>query len=199
MALKTLVKVGEVNNLSDARYCAGMGVELIGFQLENDHEKFVDQNTYKAITGWLEGVKFVGEFESSSFESIQEAHKNYEFDFVQVADPSIVEEVKKLEIPVILKTNLQDWEALPKTLDADYLLVESEKEQLSDDDKVKLEEVAQSLPVILGFGLEADSVADLLDNSAIKGIALKGGEEIRPGYKDFDELADILEAIEEEY
>ena len=31
----------------------------------------------------------------------------------------------------------------------------------------------------------------------LKGIALKGGDEQRPGWKDLDELIDILEALEE--
>ena len=33
MALNTLTAVTEINNLSDARYCAGMGVDIIGFNL----------------------------------------------------------------------------------------------------------------------------------------------------------------------
>ena len=31
----------------------------------------------------------------------------------------------------------------------------------------------------------------------LKGIALKGGDEQRPGWKDMDALIDILEALEE--
>ncbi len=33
MALKTIVKVGNITNLSDARYCAVMGVDMLGFCL----------------------------------------------------------------------------------------------------------------------------------------------------------------------
>ena len=29
MPLKTFVKVGNITNLSDARYCAGMGVDML--------------------------------------------------------------------------------------------------------------------------------------------------------------------------
>jgi phosphoribosylanthranilate isomerase len=32
MPLKTFVKVGCITNLSDARYCAGMGVDMLGFR-----------------------------------------------------------------------------------------------------------------------------------------------------------------------
>ena len=44
--LKTIVKVSEVNNLSDARYCAGMGVEYIGFSMDN-----VPFEKYKEMRG----------------------------------------------------------------------------------------------------------------------------------------------------
>ena len=70
MGLKTLVKVGEVSNLSDARYCAGMGVELIGFNLDKSSANYVSIETFTAITGWIEGVEFVAEFENSSLEEI---------------------------------------------------------------------------------------------------------------------------------
>jgi hypothetical protein len=49
--------------------------------------------------------------------------------------------------------------------------------------------------------LEADagSTADsLLNNSHIKGIVLKGGHEEKPGLKNYDQLAIILEALEED-
>ena len=52
--------------------------------------------------------------------------------------------------------------------------------------------------MILGVGIAADSVHKTLEELQLNGIALAGGEEIKPGLKDFDELADILEALETE-
>jgi phosphoribosylanthranilate isomerase len=70
--------------------------------------------------------------------------------------------------------------------------------RLDDKFKAKSMEIAENHKILLGFGVEADNVLDLIDSSSISGIALKGGDEIKPGYKDFDALADILEAIEVE-
>jgi hypothetical protein len=53
--LKTKVKVSSIENLSDARYCAGMGVEWLGFPLAMPLEKFAE------IRNWLAGVQIVGE------------------------------------------------------------------------------------------------------------------------------------------
>jgi len=37
---------------------------------------------------------------------------------------------------------------------------------------------------------------ELVEETGVKGIEMEGGEEIKPGLKDFDELAEILEALE---
>ena len=46
MALKTSVIINEVINLSDARYCAGMGVDYIGFRIDENHDKYVDLENF---------------------------------------------------------------------------------------------------------------------------------------------------------
>ena len=38
MSLKCFVKVGSVNNLSDARYFSAMNVDLIGFKLDENNK-----------------------------------------------------------------------------------------------------------------------------------------------------------------
>ena len=58
--------------------------------------------------------------------------------------------------------------------------------------------LAKSIQVILGSGISAFNVKKLVDDLGLFGISLEGGEEIKPGLKDFDELADILEELEVE-
>ena len=77
--LKTFVKVGEINNLSDARYCAGMGVQLLGFVMSNPNRKSLSKEEYTAITQWLEGPKFVGEFIDATDEQVLESHNALNF------------------------------------------------------------------------------------------------------------------------
>ena len=47
MGLRTSVIVNGVNNLSDARYCAGMGVDVIGFNLKLDDPNRVQPQMLK--------------------------------------------------------------------------------------------------------------------------------------------------------
>ncbi|MGB3586848.1 MAG: hypothetical protein WBA23_09925, partial [Tunicatimonas sp.] len=78
MALKTTVKVGSINNLSDARYCAGIGVDILGFCFESSHEKFIEPTTFLALSEWLSGVQYMAEFPTYSFQQIEETLALYE-------------------------------------------------------------------------------------------------------------------------
>jgi hypothetical protein len=55
---------------------------------------------------------------------------------------------------------------------------------------------SSALPVLLKVNTK-EGIQKLNDRSNIKGLALSGSAEIRPGFKSYDELADILEALEE--
>ena len=72
-------------------------------------------------------------------------------------------------------------------------------EQYDENTVDRLRKISQTFPVLLGGNLQPDSVVSLMEKTQCKGIALKGSEEIKPGFKDYDELAEILEILEEEY
>ena len=56
MSLKCFVKVGSVNNLSDARYFSAMNVNLIGFKLTDKNEDSVNLDSLNQIKNWISGV-----------------------------------------------------------------------------------------------------------------------------------------------
>ena len=53
-----------------------------------------------------------------------------------------------------------------------------------------------SLQVLVGGGILKQDLDSILRNASVKGIALKGSKEDNTGFKDYDELADILEELE---
>lgn len=183
MALKTLVKVGEVNNLSDARFCAGMGVELLGFSLKHPERKIISKEEYVAITGWLSGPLMVGEFIDASDQEILDLDVDLTFDYIQTNDPNQANRLKEQGKKVIFL--LQD--SFVPQVNVDYVLVES---------GIDIDALSDQHEVLLGTEIEVSKLDALLSSEKVSGINLKGGDEIRPGYKDFDELADILEALE---
>lgn len=195
MALKTFVKVSGINNLSDARYCSGMEVDQLGFSIQEDGPNYTDPEKFKEIKGWLSGVAYVGEIEADSTKSITDVVKDYELDALQVANKRQVLDAQATGLPVILKTDVSmiTVDTLSDLKDkVSYFLIESVYAgEVSPD----ILELTSQFPIVLGYGFDADTVVSLT-SYGIKGVALKGGEEISPGLRDFDEMMDILEALE---
>ena len=60
----------------------------------------------------------------------------------------------------------------------------------------QLETFGTNLSVYLSNGFDASTVNSIVEKTGCTGIVLRGSSEIRPGYKDYDELADMLETLE---
>ncbi|KOF03665.1 hypothetical protein OB69_05050 [Roseivirga seohaensis subsp. aquiponti] len=192
MALRTFVKVSGINNLSDARYCAGMEVNQLGFEIEENASNYTDIQKYKEITEWLSGVEYVGEI-SSAHSVIKAVIEGYQLDAIQVEHIDQINEALETGLAVSFLAHDMDsvkaaWETSGKKLA--YILLDA-----SEIDQAMLNTLSKDIPVVLASGFTAETVTELA-KSDLKGIAIQGGNEIRPGYKDFDEMADILETLE---
>ncbi|WKN44645.1 phosphoribosylanthranilate isomerase [Tunicatimonas pelagia] len=204
MALKTTVKVGSINNLSDARYCAGIGVDILGFCFESTHEKFIEPTAFLAISEWLSGVQYMAEFPTYSFQQIEESLALYEkVQHIQTDNSPELPFLQSRKESASLSLDAGKYKSLGEIADTlqdchqevTYFVLENphNSANLTLDDALHL---AEQYPILLGFGITPENILSLVDNSAIAGIALKGSEEIKPGYKDFDDLAEILEVLE---
>jgi phosphoribosylanthranilate isomerase len=198
MALKTLVKVSNITNLSDARYCAGMGVEMIGFVMDKFSVDYTSPEKMKEIKSWVAGVLVVGETQSADYEEIKSYVDTYEIDILQISEAALLPQIADLGKPIILKLEfesafLEDYLERYSQF-VEFFLVDGS--ELSDFARYTIKEYAFKYPIVLDFGIDAENVVELVDEMNLHGIALKGTNEIRPGYKDYDELRDILEMIE---
>ncbi|MFC2185841.1 phosphoribosylanthranilate isomerase [Fulvivirgaceae bacterium LMO-SS25] len=197
MALKTFVKISDVSNLSDARYCAGMLVNYMGFNIDSSSSKAINVDEFTAISSWLAGVDFVGEFISDDATQIIETAKAYDIQIVETIHPQIVAQLKNDGLSVILKISN---DSVPELLSADNLASDYIHVYSNDFDAEidlgQLGKLNEICPVLLGYGITPDNIIELVDSGKISGIAMAGGDEIKPGYKDYDELADILEPLE---
>lgn len=205
MALSTFVKISGITNLSDARYCAGMYVDLLGFSIEERSEKYITPSQFDEITGWVSGLEFVGEFESYKSTQILETLENYPS--VKWIEHERIEPLAELEgkgFGLIYKMDLEEVRHI-ELLVADKLNesgiifhITSTHEELDEEDKEAIRLLSKNCKVILGMGITSSTVENLISELNLYGISLTGSEEIKPGLKDFDELADILEALEVE-
>ena len=197
--LKTTIKVSNLNNLSDARYCAGMGVEMLGFSMDE-----LDFDKFKEMRGWLAGVQIVGETDSKDISTIIDLVEKYQPDYLEVSDWENVIEIQRIGKPIILKIDFATAN-LPALFQAtkanvEYFVLENSDEFSVIDDATlsQIDAWSFQFPIVLGFGIKESNANDLLEQTQLTGFALKGGNEIRPGIADNEELMNILEILETE-
>ena len=182
MPLKTLVKIGGVTNLSDARYCAGMGVDMLGIRVIPGQVSYLAPQQFQEIRGWISGPLIVAElYGITQREELTSILENYKPDMLEVG-LSELEILSTLPLPYIL--NLGDDDHVNHiSIQPDFILCRSPEINLN------------SVPLIL----EVESQAQVnlaLSNPRVKGVAMNGSPEVRPGLKDYNILAEILEQLE---
>lgn len=211
--LKTNIKASQISNLTDARYFAAWGVEWLGFCFDFGQDGYIAPQEVKAIKEWVVGPKIVGEFGAGqSLEEIQKYTSILKFDMIQVGPFADLELIKQLDVPVIksfLIESLEDLSDLPHQLEQfspflDFAILDFNKNNINWE-SIKadatalalLEELTAKNLVMLHIPLaNAEELEEIREELNIYGFCLQGGAEERVGYKSFDELDDIFEALE---
>ncbi len=199
MGLKAIVKVSSVTNLSDARYCAGMGVEMLGFDINPESQEYIDPVKFQEITGWVAGVKLVGDAHGLSEDAIRSQLVQYELDCLEISDLNLLTSLQNTGVSFIVK--VQNADELGEVLalsdnnpSIEYLFLEAKMASYLS----QIEDFTSSTAILIGYEVSPEEAKEFSGKGNIKGFVLKGSNEIKPGFKDYDELADILEALDEE-
>ena len=182
MPLKTFVKVGSITNLSEARYCAGMGVDLLGFCTINGKESYLAPPQFQEIRGWITGPQIVAEIYGLQSEAeLESILSDYKPDYLEMG-PKELELLTDVPLPFILSSN------------GDGVFADQRK----TPSYVLLKDLAiNTLPYPVLIEVQSlEEVQRVLDSPNTSGIAMNGGPEIRPGLKEYEALADILELLD---
>ena len=190
MQQRPLVYVSRITNLSDARYCAGMGVDLLGFVIDPSDPDYVSPETYQQLIGWVAGPERVVEVGLATF------------------DESVLREHYAPQYIHITANRLKDW---PQS--SAKLIVETPYAWLSelgtqrsgrqdiafilvpDLDHPVPSNVVTSIPLLTGIRPIQGPARMLLEHTGAAGIALQGSRETAPGLKDYDHLSQVLEEL----
>ncbi len=186
MSLKTKVKACNITNLSDARYCAGMGVDWLSFP-----SHVVNPTTFKEITDWVTGPQFVLELNESTpiTDIVQYPVPVLEISCTQL---NLIDRLSSFEWIITLP--LSFWKVQKNELirlkDKISLLVL----EIDTQDLQTVSDIADHFKILIS---QTDKYSlDTLLKLPIEGINVTGENELKPGLKDFDKLSSILEELE---
>lgn len=190
------IKLGSVNNLTDARFGAAMGVEWVGFCFDNQNPLYVSPVQAQAIIGWLSGPVAVAEFApTQGLNEIEDIVRLLGFEWIQIAEPAMLHYFEASDINIILELDSDDndFEAVLNSLPAEVKAILVKK--VTPEQAAKL--TALHIPVL--FDVEGLSTEQQNELKALSpyGINISGGFETAPGVRDFDEMNAIFEVFGE--
>ena len=199
MSLRYFVHVSSVSNLSDARYCSGMMVDSLGYNLDENSESRISYKTANEISKWVNGVKFVAEFNNSSSKYINKILDNSFFDAIEIDFKKSISDLKFDPQNIIIKItepNSIDHK-INNYLKSNFPLTQTiVVDNISSSSINKLEVLDKRFMIIVNPFDKLENMLKILDKYKY-GILLKGSNEIRPGFKDYDTISYILESIED--
>lgn len=186
------VFVSGISNLSDARYCSGMGVNYLGVCVDPNNASYLPLDKFQEINGWLSGINWILEAENMDLEAIYIAYEAYGVKGVYTSSNSAATQLAADGIKVMLN--------IEENTDLDYSVnITAIATRLDNVTKlVKLKNGGSlTTPIYVSGELTIDELISIRDNDYINGVILTGGLEERPGYKNMDDLIDALEVFEE--
>jgi phosphoribosylanthranilate isomerase len=188
MPLKALVKVGSITNLSDARYCAGMGADMLGFNVVPGTTNFVPPSLYQDIRGWISGPAIVVEVHNTIPDSLTTVVEQYAPAYIET-DYSTYQSIRQqVDLPFIVAAEKVSDKEIDSNPSVAYWIVDSETANLVHE---------RNRSKLLVRVTSSREVKNILSGNAKPGIALTGSNEIRAGFKDYDELSDIFDLLED--
>lgn len=208
MDLITVLKLGAVNNLSDARFGAGVGAQYLGLNLDQRDPNSLGTVDAPELIQWIQGPAIIGEFGKQEAGHINTVCELLQLGWAQIEDDANLDRIKALETEIILDLAIDNWkqEELLAHMEAanDYVsfyLISLKHGSIEDyltesGNKEFLKNLIAKYPVFFSFDLNKENLKPLLEEFAPHGINLKGSNEDRPGYKDFEELMDMADLLQ---
>jgi len=191
MSLKAKVKVGRITNLSEARYCAGMGVDLLGFPVGEDGLK---PEQYRQMIEWVAGPELVLETHRSSTVDLKYITDNYPGHYIEIGS-SQLGWLSDKGLNFVLAIKPGEWVNLYGNLMGLENIKYVELIGATKHDASTIRAIGVYFPVLLNVE-STEGLEDILKLKA--GIALIGSDEEKPGIKDYSKVSEILEALETE-
>ena len=187
-----------INNLSDARYCAGMGADKLTFILDPALPGHLDTKAVKELAGWIAGVELIGEFDQLSPVEINAIAAECALDAILLRHPRSTEELAEIAPPVYIELSPESATGAQNQLTSVVGIIVELPEEISAENLTALRSLSQRQPLWLGPGLDPARARHLIQQLELAGLVFPSGDEVKPGLRDFDQLEAVFEALETE-
>lgn len=193
-----VTKVSGITSLTDARYCAGMGVQYLGILFDESGKGNLERNAFVSISGWIEGPHWVGEYEGNDYRQVLEMAENYGLTLWQINSFELADQLLAKGLDVGLKMSAVDFlqgYSTKNERQIAFVQLENMEGELDAETWEKLTATNQTFLVRASSPKDLTFIQQTLSGA---GVCLLSGMEERPGWMDLSGLQDILEMIESE-
>lgn len=199
------IKASGINNLSDARYFS-VFCEWIGFNFSPQKPLSIGIGEARELSSWLSGVRLVGEFDDLSFSEMQPYIQGLSLDIVETSLPDFPTQDLPIQVSSLMRRiNFlpdDDWNILNKQVEREankvaYFVATcaTSWDTLPDTAQKWLRELCSRHRVIVSLPFSANTVLGLVEQLQPAGIELKGGIELRSGFRLFDDVQAIVDVL----
>ncbi len=195
------IKLGNITNLSDARFAAAAGIEYMGFCFDTNNVNYIPPIKAKEIIDWTSGCFVMAEFGKQSIHEIMAITEMLNIDVVEINNHLLPKDLVEIDKPIIKKLDLSllNNESLAAEItlfstkvDAFHLFASHGNISINEE---QLKEICNSSKIIWGINTSSKTIKQIIANYQPYAINISGGDEEKTGVKDFDELNNILDVL----
>lgn len=208
---KPEIIAGDVQNLTDARYFAAREVTYLSFRFD---DSFNAQQA-AAIREWVGGVQMMGAFEVQEAGEIRSIAAFVQLNPIEISmltDPTTAANLSKefrLFQRIIIEPATSPAELLAHINNyrtwVDAFILDFRKNRIQYASLLAhhplsgdfLPTLTHSTPIFLSIPIKAAELQPLLSLLKPKGLEIIGGIEEKTGFKSFDEVDELFDALEE--
>lgn len=206
------LKASKIRHLTDARYFSARGASILGFHLETGTPDFIRPEAVSAITEWVDGVEFCGEFSHSDVDQMLHLGNLLNIKYLQLPPFFNRDHIQRLsDFKVIRQLVLQKESQFEEI----RTIIEEEAHQVAAFElnfaaagldpfsfelinPDQLNELLQLQQIFLNAVFRLDSIANIKKLELIPGLTFSGSNEEKTGLKSFENVDFILDYLEEE-
>ena len=194
------IKLGNITNLSDARFAAAAGIDYIGFCFDPSNSNYIPPVKAKQIIDWTSGSFVVAEFGNQSIKEISDIVELLNIDVVEINNDLLPINLTAIDKPIIKKIDIGVFgldglkiifEQYAETVDA-FHLYSTHSPLLTEENLIN---ITSNNKIVWGLNTTSKTIKNVIETYKPYALNITGGNEEKAGVKDFDELNDVLDAL----